>query len=104
MLGNLGEGAKAAKLLSKEEKIVQLTADAEKAYPKLAGKADQLHHITPQYLGGAKDGPLAKISVAYHQQITNAFRTLAPYGEKIERSAQEVQQIMHDVYSRFPLP
>jgi len=41
-------------------KIGTLTAEAEKAYPKLAGKF-QDHHIIPKYLGGAKDGAISRI-------------------------------------------
>ena len=67
-----------------------------KLYPKLGKKADQLHHVFPKYLGGAKDGELAKIPAAYHQLITNEFRALAPYGQKIQRTAEEVERI----YSR----
>jgi hypothetical protein len=90
--------------LSKAAKIEELTADAKKLYPKLAEKADQLHHITPKYLGGAADGPLAKIPAAYHQLITNAFRTLAPYGQAISRTTEEVTNIVKQVYSMYPLP
>lgn len=91
-----GEAGKAAK-------IGNLTAEAEKLYPAKAGLSE-LHHVIPKYLGGAADGEVAKIPAAYHQLITNAFRTLAPYGEKIERSAQELGTILKDVYSRYPLP
>jgi RHS repeat-associated protein len=83
--------------------IERLTADAEKAYPKLAGKL-QDHHIIPQYLGGAKDGATSRIPAAYHQLITNEFRALAPYGQKIQRSAEEVGRILQQVYSKYPLP
>lgn len=100
----LGEVGEAGAALSKGGTIEKLTAEAKELYPKLAEKADQLHHVIPKYLGGAKDGALAKIPAAYHQVITNAFRALAPYGERIERTAEQVQQIMRDVYSRFPLP
>ena len=110
-LGDLGgagiamlRGAKAGEAISKAGTIEKLIAEAKSLYPKLAEKADQLHHVIPRYLGGAKDGALAKIPAAYHQVITNAFRELAPYGERIERTAEQVQQIVRDVYSRFPLP
>ena len=100
----LGEIAEAGGALSKAAKIESLTADAEKLYPKLAKKADQLHHVFPKYLGGAKDGELAKIPAAYHQLITNEFRALAPYGQKIQRTAEEVERILQQVYSKYPLP
>jgi len=84
-------------------KVETLTADAEKAYPKLAGKFQE-HHIIPKYLGGAKDGETVRLPAAYHQLITNEFRKLAPYGQSIERSAQEVGNILQQVYSTYPLP
>ena len=96
-------GGGETKVLSKGEKIAQLTTDAEKLYPKLAGKL-QDHHVIPQYLGGAKDGATARIPAAYHQLITNEFRKLAPYGQSIQRGAAEVGRIVQEVYSKFPLP
>jgi hypothetical protein len=80
--------------------IKRLTADAEKIYPKLVGRV-QGHHEIPLYLGGPKNGPVTKLNAAYHQLITNAFRKLAPYGEKYEGS---LQKLLEKVYSRFPLP
>ena len=50
-----------------------LVKQAQEAYPNKAGIIEQ-HHITPQYLGGAADGPTVPLDAAYHQQITNAFR------------------------------
>lgn len=81
----------------------KITAEAEKAYPKLAGKFNE-HHVMPKYLGGAKDGPTVRIPAAYHQLITNEFRRLAPYGQTIARSAEEVGRIMVQVYSKYPIP
>ena len=79
-----------------------LVKAAQQAYPKLAGKT-QLHHITPKYLGGAKNGPLVPLDAAYHQQITNAFRTLHPYNLP-KPSPVRLQEIMREVYSKYPLP
>ncbi|MGB9463888.1 MAG: RHS repeat-associated core domain-containing protein, partial [Candidatus Acidiferrum sp.] len=91
----------ASRVISKGEKIAQLTAAAKEAYPKLAAKADQLHHIIPKYLGGAADGAKVSLNAAYHQLITNEFRKLAPYGRKFEGAVEELAQ---KVYSKFPLP
>ena len=106
--GPVGAGAVAGEVagaVSKSEKIAELTREAESAYPQLAAKVtDELHHIIPKYLGGAEKGETVALRPAYHQLITNAFRKLAPYGEKVERSAAELQQILRDVYSRYPLP
>ncbi len=82
-------------------KVGSLAADAEKLYPKLAGKFQE-HHIIPQYLGGAKDGATARIPAAYHQLITNAFRDRLAYG--VKHSAEAVQQTVKEVYRLFPLP
>jgi hypothetical protein len=75
---------------------------AQQAYPKLAGKT-QLHHITPKYLGGPANGPLIKLDAAYHQQITNEFRRIHGYGLP-KPSPQRLQEIMKEVYSKYPLP
>jgi hypothetical protein len=99
----LSGAAEAGEGLSKAGTIEKLTADAKELYPKLAEKADQLLHVIPKYLGGAQDGALAKIPAAYHQMITNAFRTLAPYGQSISRTTEEVTNIVKQVYSMFPL-
>jgi RHS repeat-associated protein len=89
---------------SVSDKIGKLTDQAKKLFPKKANKPDEDHHITPKYLGGDPNGPTARISAAYHQLITNAFRELAPYGQKVEYSAEQVKNFMSDVYSKYPLP
>jgi hypothetical protein len=76
---------------------------ARKSYPKLAGKMHD-HHITPKYLGGPANGPIANIDAAYHQLITNAFRALQPYGTGRIPTPQELAEIMKSVYFLFPLP
>jgi RHS repeat-associated protein len=78
--------------------------EAEEVYPKLAGKTWQLHHLIPKYLGGAEDGVRSRIPAAYHQLITNAFRELAPYGQRIKPTAEALADIMKQVYTQFPLP
>jgi RHS repeat-associated protein len=81
----------------------QLVSEARQAYPNKAGIPEN-HHITPQYLGGAKNGPTVKIDAAYHQQITNEFKSLAPYGQAEPPSPAQLQKFMNDVYSKYPLP
>jgi hypothetical protein len=76
---------------------------AQKAYPKKAGRIEQ-HHITPQYLGGAKDGPLAPLDAAYHQQVTNEFRKQWGYGIGKPQDANDLRRIMDNVYGKYPLP
>ncbi|MGH8019441.1 MAG: hypothetical protein ACREIA_14365, partial [Opitutaceae bacterium] len=82
--------------------VDDLVAAAQKAYPGKAG-ATELHHVTPKYLGGSPSGPLAPLDAAYHQQITNEFRSLWPYGGR-QPTAQELQSIMQKVYEKYPLP
>lgn len=79
-----------------------LVKAAQKLYPNKAGKIE-LHHITPKYLGGAKNGPLVPLDASYHQVITNEFRALWSYGKGVP-SASELQNIMKQVYSKYPLP
>ena len=79
-----------------------LVAAAQDAYPTKAGKIE-LHHITPKYLGGDPEGPLVPLDAAYHQQITNEFRNLWPYGGPQPSTAQ-LEEMMQQVYQKFPLP
>ena len=80
-----------------------LLKDAQEKYPNKAIKADELHHIAPKYLGGAKDGPLIPLNPAYHQVITNEFRNIYPYGLPVPGEARMLE-IMKQVYSKYPLP
>jgi hypothetical protein len=82
--------------------FADLVRAAQQLYPKKAGKIEQ-HHIEPLYLGGAQNGLKAPLDAAYHQLITNAFRRLAPYGAEVP-SATRVQEIMRQVYEKYPLP
>ena len=79
----------------------QLIQEAQELYPNKANKTE-LHHETPIYLGGSPNGPTAPLNAAYHQVITNETRILAPFGQPIP-AAEEVTNILQDVYSRFPL-
>lgn len=94
---------KEATILTEEAKYSNLVKAAQKLYPKKAGKI-QFHHIEPQYLGGPVDGPLAPLDAAYHQVITNEFRSLWPYGTGTVPSATELNSIMQQVYNICPLP
>ena len=80
-----------------------LVSQARQKYPKLAGKTHHQHHIIPQYLGGAANGPRVRLDAAYHQQITNEFRRLHPYGQE-RPSPAKLERIMQKVYSKYPLP
>jgi RHS repeat-associated protein len=76
---------------------------AKKQYPKLAGKGSHNHHILPRYLGGPPDGPTVPLNPAYHQWITNEFRTQWRYGQK-PPELQELRKIMKKVYDKYPIP
>jgi RHS repeat-associated protein len=76
--------------------------EAQRLYPNKAGKIE-LHHITPKYLGGSKNGAVVPLDASYHQVITNEFRSLWPYGNGIP-SATELKNIMNQVYAKYPLP
>ena len=75
---------------------------AQKLYPNKAG-ITELHHIAPKYLGGAKDGALVPLDGAYHQVITNEFRSLYQYGLPKPGDAKMLE-IIKQVYSKYPLP
>jgi hypothetical protein len=100
MIPFAGWGATGAKVATKYSD--ELLAAAQKAYPGKAG-VTELHHVTPKYLGGAPNGPTVPLDAAYHQQITNAFRDAYKYGQP-PPSAEQLQKIMDEVYSKYPLP
>lgn len=79
-----------------------LVKAAQKLYPNKAGKIE-LHHPIPQYLGGAKNQTLVPLDAAYHQVITNEFRRIHGYG-LAKPSPQRLQEIMNQVYSKYPMP
>lgn len=54
-------------------------------------------------MGGASNGKLIQIDAAYHQMITNEFRSKHPFGigpldDNVRR------RIMQKVYMKYPLP
>ncbi len=79
-----------------------LVRSAQRQYPNKAGRIEQ-HHVTPKYLGGDAKGPLVPLDGAYHQQIANEFRRLHPYGSQ-KPSPERLQEIMRQVYDKYPLP
>jgi hypothetical protein len=98
--GDFGQSSNAAKTGGGYSD--DLLRAAQKEFRGKAGKIE-LHHIEPKYLGGDPKGPLVPLDAAYHQQITNEFRRLAPYGQT-PPSPAEVQRIMQEVYKKYPLP
>jgi RHS repeat-associated protein len=107
--GKPGDAAKAGigiipigKFGGKAGKVKKLIDAAGKKYPKKAGII-QKHHIDPRYLGGAKNGETIAIDAAYHQEITNKFRELWPYGQGKPSKAKS-KKILEEVYTGLPLP
>lgn len=84
-----------------------LVKAAQKLYPNKAGKIE-LHHPFPKYMGGAEKQVLVPLDAAYHQQITNEFFKYwpkkLPGQPRVYPTAQQAQEIMQKVYSKFPLP
>lgn len=87
---------------SEENYYDQQVETAKKLFPQKANRIE-LHHITPKYLGGDPNGPLVPLDAAYHQLITNEFRSLWPYGMPLP-SPLQLREIMLKVYLKYPLP
>jgi len=97
-----GAGALEGGAIRAGSAIDQLLVEARAAYPTKAG-VTELHHVTPMYLGGARNGARVPLDGAYHQFITNEFRSIWPYGGP-KPSPQELQRILREVYQKYPLP
>lgn len=101
--GPTGEGIAPAMVLqagrrSAGSSFDNLVRAAQQQFPSKAGIIQQ-HHVVPKYLGGAANGKTVPLDAAYHQQITNEFRRLWPYGGK-NPTAQELERVMRQVYER----
>jgi hypothetical protein len=96
-LGNL---ATAGKLTKRAKKLLNT---ADKLYPKKVGRFEN-HHEIPKYISGTKKGTTVRIPSAYHQLITNEFRTLRAYGTGPVKSPVELRQILDQVYTKYPIP
>jgi hypothetical protein len=69
-----------------EAEFESLAAEAELLYPKLAGRFQ-----------------LLRLPAAYHQLMTNAFRQAWKYGKRVP-TAEELTEILKQIYSKYPLP
>lgn len=76
--------------------------EARARYPEHQGY--QNHHLVPIYLGGARDGVTYRLHSAYHQAITQEFRGQWAYGQSTRPNRDQLQQILLDVYSKYPIP
>ena len=82
---------------------LELLKEAQARYPKKAGHM-QWHHVEPIYMGGVRNGKLIQIDAAYHQMLTNEFRSHHPFGTKKILDESVRRSIMQKVYMKYPLP
>jgi hypothetical protein len=76
--------------------------EAKARYPNHQGY--QEHHFIPIYLGGLRNGVTYRLPSAYHQAITQEFRSKWSYGRENMPSPELRQQILLEVYSKYPIP
>jgi hypothetical protein len=76
--------------------------EAKARYPNHQGY--QEHHFIPIYLGGPRNGVRYRLPSAYHQAITQEFRSKRAYGQRDRLSDELRQQILLEVYSKYPIP
>jgi hypothetical protein len=84
------------------ERYFQAMQEAQARYPQHHGY--QEHHFIPIFLGGPRDGVTYRLPSAYHQAITQEFRRLWKYGQGRTPETPELQRILLEVYSRYPIP
>jgi len=84
------------------ERYYQALAEARARYPDHRGH--QEHHFIPVYLGGSPKGATYRLDSAYHQAITQAFRAKWRYNRKDKPLPAELQRILSEVYSEYPIP
>lgn len=58
----------------------------------------------PLYLGGASNGQTYRLPTAYRKAVTQQFRRAWPYGQGRRPTPQELQKILLEVYSEYPIP
>ena len=84
----------------------RIVINADKMYPKKAGKLEN-HHIIPKFMGGLERGPTVLIPASYHQLITNAFRREFSKEKGLSSKnllQEEAERIMKKIYGTFQLP
>lgn len=85
-----------------QQRYLQALQEARSRYPDHQGY--QEHHFIPIYLGGARNGVTYRLQAAYHQAITQEFRRLWSYGRGTVPSPAELQGMLTEVYSKYPIP
>ena len=76
--------------------------EARSRYPDHQGY--QEHHLVPIYLGGPRNGTTYRLHAAYHQAITQEFRRLWSYGRGELPMPAELQGLLVEVFSKYPIP
>jgi len=76
--------------------------EAKARYPNHQGY--QNHHLIPIYLGGPRNGVTYRLQSAYHQAITQEFRSRWSYGQDNPPAPEVRQQILLEVYFKYPIP
>lgn len=84
------------------ERYAKALQDARARYPAQQGY--QEHHFIPLYLGGPRNGVTYRLQAAYHQAITQEFRRLWSYGRGELPRPEELQGLLTEVYSKYPIP
>jgi hypothetical protein len=84
------------------ERYFQALQEAKARYPQHHGYQD--HHFIPIFLGGPRNGVTYRLHAAYHQAITQEFRRLWKYGQGRIPETEELQRILIEVYSKYPIP
>lgn len=87
---------------SNDPAYLDLLKNAQDQYPKKAGHMER-HHVDPKYMGGDPKGQTILLDGAYHQVITNEFRSIRSYNlDKLNENIRK--DIMRQVYKKYPLP
>jgi hypothetical protein len=84
------------------ERYFQALEEARARYPQHQGYQD--HHFIPIFLGGPRNGVTYRLPSPYHEAITQEFRRLWRYGQGRTPETEELQRILIEVYSKYPIP
>ena len=94
--------ANLAVVLQARQLYQQRLKEAQATYPNSPGYEN--HHLIPMYLGGPKNGQTYRLPTAYHKAITQAFRRAWKYGQGRRPEPHELQRVLIEVYSQYPIP
>ncbi|NMG35575.1 hypothetical protein GRF61_14090 [Azoarcus sp. TTM-91] len=86
-----------------EVRYLESVLQARQRYPKEPQRMEN-HHVTPQYLGGPRNGPTVPLDAAHHEVITQQMRQEMPFRQPQPINQQQVQDFLRNFYQRYPLP